>query len=182
MWFRKRQHQNVHSGAPAAAAATDETSPPARAADHEPRSQPGSTEPTTAALPGTARELAELAQALAEQAAALRRQWQELSNALASGPEALALQPLRPPAVLPPEGAGQARADDPVQLVALSMAAAHSSRREIEEYLRTRLGVEDSRELLDGVFGPVDTEVPAVPRRRRGLFGPHDRARRRAQR
>lgn len=50
------------------------------------------------------------------------------------------------------------------------MAAAHSSRREIEEYLRTRLGVEDSRELLDGIFGPVDTAVPAVPRRRRGLF------------
>ena len=167
MRFKNRQT------GPTVADAESDSREPTGAADAGARSHlepkaPPSEDPAETIVPRSARELAELAQALAEQAAVLREQWQELADALAAGTAAPALPPLRPPAALPREEAGSGQ--DPVQLVALSMAAAHSSRREIEDYLRTRLGVEDSRELLDSIFGPVGTEVTEVTRRRRGLF------------
>jgi hypothetical protein len=100
-------------------------------------------------------ELAMLADDLLQQATEIRRQWEELGEALgldlpAPTPEA-APEPLRPPAGAA-AGATTSGAADPVRLVALDMMLSGSSRDEVVQYLSATFGDHVDESVVDEVF------------------------------
>jgi len=103
------------------------------------------------ALRETLRLATDLAEALATQAARVKRQCQQLEQALDELPAlpdaAVALDPgASAPAVTP------GPSEDPARLAAMEMALQGASREQIDAYLRNNLRVGDTRELLDEVF------------------------------
>jgi hypothetical protein len=107
-------------------------------------------------------ELAMLADELLQQAAEIRRQWQELGEALGmdlpaeGAPTADDLEPLTAraapqPRVEIPQDA-QSGGADPVRLVALDMMLSGSSRDEVVEYLSATFGDHVDESVIDEVF------------------------------
>ena len=114
-------------------------------------------------------ELAMLADELLQQATEIRRQWQELGDALGVDaaaetrrpeerrpeeplPEEPAPEPVRtaPPAPVAP--ATMSGSADPVRLVALDMMLSGSSRDEVVEYLSATFGDHVDESVVDEVF------------------------------
>lgn len=112
-------------------------------------------------LEAVRRELESLAGALLEEAAELRRRYEELER-LVGGSSSEAADAGRdrtrvsgePPSPAPE--ATQVRDADPVRLMAVELALAGRSRAEAEEYLRRSYGVTADAELLDSVFGRTE--------------------------
>jgi ketosteroid isomerase-like protein len=109
------------------------------------------------------RELSELADVLAEQATAIRRQWVELGD---SGTPIQWDSDDAPPAPVATLSNGAASA----RLVAVDMAQDGSAREEVERYLEEELGPEEAAAVADQIFpsvvvaDPVEAQQPAGPR------------------
>ena len=110
------------------------------------------------------RELSELADVLAEQATAIRRQWAELGDTgtpIQWDPDDA---PPSPIAVLANGAAASAR------LVAVDMAQDGTAREEVERYLEEELGPEEAAAVADQIFpsvvvaDPVEAQQPTGPR------------------
>ena len=114
-------------------------------------------------------ELAMLADELLQQATEIRRQWQELGDALgieipehARGPAQSQSPPSEPrirpnpaeaPAPPPPASAAPGTGSaDPVRLVALDMMLSGSTRDEVVEYLSATFGDHVDESVIDEVF------------------------------
>lgn len=74
------------------------------------------------------------------------------------------------PAPTPQEGSGQraptaagGQSLDDGRLVAIQMAAAGSTRRQVREHLHQAMGISDTRGVLDEIFGPGSGEDSRVP-------------------
>jgi hypothetical protein len=98
---------------------------------------------TEAAAPPPDDELARLADALLEEARAVREQWTELGatldrlQAAAAGARAVSTQ---------------GDEADPARLMALELARAGHNRQQVEEYLHRAFGLEADASVLDSVF------------------------------
>jgi hypothetical protein len=107
------------------------------------------------------RELSELAEVLAEQATAIRRQWAELGDTGTPIQWDADDAPPAPVATLAGGAAASAR------LVAVDMAQDGSSREEVERYLEEELGAEEAATVADEIFpsvvvaDPVEAHQPA---------------------
>jgi ketosteroid isomerase-like protein len=100
------------------------------------------------------RQLADVADDLLEQAAEIRRQWDQLGDALrAAGAEV----PEEVEAGASPSGSASAR------LAAVDMAHEGASREEVETYLRDELSVDDPAPILEEVFATHGAPSPPPP-------------------
>ena len=110
------------------------------------------------------RELSEVAEVLAEQASAIRRQWAELGEAGTPIEWDADDAPPEPVATLPAGTVASAR------LVAVDMAQEGSSREEVERFLEDELGPDEASTVADQIFpsvvvaDPVEEHEPTGPR------------------
>ena len=121
-------------------------------------------EPQARAARADNEDLLRLADGLLEQAAALRRHYEQLSQTL--GEAGTVASPARSAvahggAPLPGEAPAGAR------MVALEMATAGEPREATKEYLREAFGVDDSEAIVDEVYDLAQARGPAQPKPKR---------------
>jgi hypothetical protein len=85
--------------------------------------------------------------------------WSRIEEPIAPEPEPAAIRSSAGPEQAAPEsnGASEIPAPSAARLVAIEMAVGGSSRAEVEQHLRDRLGVAEPEPLLDDVFGAAST-------------------------
>jgi hypothetical protein len=123
-------------------------------------------------------QLAELADALVEQASVVRSHYDELQRTLDEAPTEADLEPTVGGARPVEEssvkdtdyGAPGPQVHDSARLVVMDMAMSGSTREETKAYLRESLGIAGGEDVVDEVFDRTEAAAQEVAPRHRRLF------------